>query len=188
MHPLKGLIIFPENLVTQSLLNALCTMPESMPRPRVVTISSNGLTKASHAALPAILKPLYGYFLAAPHKDKAGAERVIAYCAGLEWNVTDDGEPGEEIMGPAWRERKGLPAPGSLREVLVMRPAILTDGECKADKTQTAICGAVKPPYRVSEEEITGYTVSRKDVAHFIAEAMLNHWDEYSGKRISLAY
>lgn len=186
-HLTKGFVISPPNLVTQSLLNALSTLPAR--RPRIITISSIGLTRTSHAALPIPLKPLYGYLLASPHRDKVGAERVISHLAGWPWNTQDDGEPVAEVLDVEgrWREMPGMPREGSLKEdVLVIRPALLTDGECLAEKVKPGAEG--KQPYRVSEEELSGWTVSRKDVAHFVADAALNRWEEYKGKRVSIAY
>ncbi|PPQ89433.1 hypothetical protein CVT25_012812 [Psilocybe cyanescens] len=176
----KGFIIKPANLVTQALINALITMPQTQPQPRIITVSSIGLTKTSHAALPLLMKPLYGRFLEVPHRDKVGSERVIFHCAGWQWN-TEDGEPGDDIMGTNWKQREGLPAPGSLKSVLVVRPALLTDGECRAENSK-------KAGYRASEDELGGYTVSRKDVAHFIADAVLNKWSEHENKVINIAY
>ena len=166
-------------------------MPRTSFQPKIVTISSTGLTRASHAALPLPLKPLYGYLLSVPHKDKVGAERVISHCAGWTWNTKDDGEPGEDLMGPGdWTKREGLPAPGSLKRVLVIRPALLTDGECIAEKEVSATTkkGKRKEPYRVSDKELHGYTVSRKDVAHFVVDAVSNRWDEFENKCVSIAY
>lgn len=181
-HLTKGFLIDPENLVTQALLNVLCTIPQDAPHPRIVVISSIGMTKKSHAALPFLLKPLYSHFLALPHKDKVGAERAISHCAGWEWSNKNDGDPGEKIMGTAWLQRPNLPSPGSLsKDVLVIRPGLFTDGDCKTRSDGT-------PAYRVSEQELTGWTVSRKDVAHFITDAILNRWDEFAGKRINIVY
>ncbi|RDB18811.1 hypothetical protein Hypma_014521 [Hypsizygus marmoreus] len=187
----KGFVITPFNLVTQSLLNVLITMPHQKPAPKLITISSTGLTRTSQASLPLPLKPIYGYFLAVPHKDKVGAERVVAHCAGWDWNSKDDGEPGDDIMGGSeWKKREGLPAPGTLKRILVIRPALLTDGECVAEKEVGGKNGKAKgkAAYRVSEEELGGWTISRKDVAHFVVDAALNRWDDYEGKRVSIAY
>lgn len=180
-HPLKGAVITPENLVTQCFLNLICTIPHTA-TPKIVAISSSGLTRESHASLPLLLKPVYGYLLTGPHKDKLGMERVISHCAGWDWNTKDDGEPDEKIMGPAWREREGLPAAGSMKNIMVVRPALLTDGACLAD-------GSNKPAYRLSDKEIKGgYTVSRKDVAHFVMDAVSNRWNDFADKRITIVY
>ena len=45
------------------------------PQPKLVVISSNGLTDASHDSLPFLLKPLYSYGLRGPHADKLIMER-----------------------------------------------------------------------------------------------------------------
>ena len=168
------------NLVTQSLLNILSTLPPY--HPRIITLSSTGLSKKSHANLPFALKPLYGYLLAVPHKDKVGAERIVAHCAGWSWDA-DDGEVGEDILSSGWEA--GLPEAGSLRNIVVIRPALLVDGDCKADKMKD---GEGKEPYRVKEGEIGGWTVGRKDVAHFVVEGVLGDWGRWEGKCISIAY
>ncbi|KIK64847.1 hypothetical protein GYMLUDRAFT_258817 [Collybiopsis luxurians FD-317 M1] len=186
----QGFVLSPPNLVTQCLLNVLCTMPTPVLQAsslKIVTLSSIGLTKSSHDALPVLMKPLYSRMLDNPHKDKLGSERLIRYCAGLGWDVKNNGEPSEEIMGERWREKEGLPKEGTLKNVLIVRPALLTDGECKADRKADRKKG--KDGYRVAVEgEIKGYTVSRKDVAHFIADALLHRWDEYANKCVSIAY
>ncbi|KAL0565410.1 hypothetical protein V5O48_016612 [Marasmius crinis-equi] len=180
-HAMKGYVIDPPNLVTQSLLNAISTIPTSQPQPKIVVISSNGLTKASNEALPILLRPFYAAMLAHPHKDKVGVERVIHHVAGWEWKSKTDGEPKESILPPDWTtQTPGLPEPGSLKKILVVRPALLTDGECQADKGGKG--------YKVSEEDLGGWTVSRRDVAHFVADAVLSNWDHYVNKVISISY
>ena len=71
--------------------------------------------------------------------------------------------------------------PGYLKEVLILRPALYTDGECRAES-------AGKKSYRAKDEEISGYTISRKDVAHFIVEDGLKNWDTWRGKCVRLMY
>jgi len=176
----KGFTISPANLVTQSLLNVLSTLPPY--HPKIITLSSTGLSKKSHANLPFALKPLYGYLLAVPHKDKVGAERIVAHCAGWPWDA-EDGEVGEDILGSGWEE--GLPEAESLKSIVVIRPALLVDGDCKADKVKAE---EGKEPYRVKEGEIGGWTVGRKDVAHFVVEGVLGDWGKWEGKCISIAY
>ncbi|KAL1709156.1 hypothetical protein EV121DRAFT_276545 [Schizophyllum commune] len=178
----KGFIIEPHNLVTQCLLNTLCTIPKDAPQPRIVVVSSIGLTKRSHSSLPLIFKPLYAHALAMPHRDKLGVERVLAHCAGLPWDASEE-EPADDIVGAGWRERQGLPGPGELKQVLIVRPALLTDGECKADKKKEG-----REPYRAEEKELGGYTVSRKDVGHFIFKAVTSDWNKYGGKIINVGY
>ncbi|KAE9395975.1 hypothetical protein BT96DRAFT_966590 [Gymnopus androsaceus JB14] len=168
----KGAGILPINLVTQCLLNTLCTMPKQSPQPRIIALSST-----AHASIPLLLKPAYGYLGKIPHTDKQGAECAIAFCAGWKWEK--DG-PGDEIMGERWMEREGLPDAGSLKEVLVIKPGLLTDGDCRADSKKNA--------YRVTGVEDGGWTISRKDVAHFVADVALNRWNEFSGKTVNVSY
>ncbi|KAJ6551339.1 hypothetical protein B0H19DRAFT_951128 [Mycena capillaripes] len=180
----KGFVMDPPNPVTSCILSVLCTMPKQTPQPKIVVFSSCGLTPEGHAALPILLKPLYGIALAAAHRDKIGMERVIAHCAGWPWNPAVDGEFGTDILSDDWTARAGLPAPGSLTDVLVMRPALLTDGKCVADEVAATGKGT---SYRVSEEQLGGYTISRKDTAHFVVDA-LSRWDEFRNKRINIGY
>ncbi|KDR80438.1 hypothetical protein GALMADRAFT_92851 [Galerina marginata CBS 339.88] len=180
----QGFVITPGNLVTQCLLNVLCTMPpptSDAPSPKIITLSTSGVSRSSRAKVPFLLKAFYGYLIQHPLRDKLGMERVIYHCAGWEWNA-GDGEPGEAIMGAGWKDREGLPERGTLKDAMVLRPAALTDGECVADS------GKKKTPYRAGEGEVSGWSVSRKDVAHFIFDAVANHWDEYGNKQVSIAY
>ena len=144
-----------------------------------------GVTRTSHAALPLPLRLFYG-LLKVPHKDKAGMERIISHCAGWAF---DHEEPGDKIMGHDWVNREGLPAAGSLKRALVIRPALLTDGECFAESGDALSTGGQrKEPYRVSEADIRGWTISRKDVAHFVVDAVLHRWDQFENKCVSIVY
>ncbi|KAJ6594473.1 hypothetical protein B0H19DRAFT_916713 [Mycena capillaripes] len=180
----KGFVMDPPNPVTKCLLSVFCTMPKHTSPPKIIIFSSIGLTPAGHAALPALLKPLYGVVLAAPHRDKIGVERVVAHCAGWAWDPAVDGVVEADILADGWTTRAGLPEPGSLTEVLVVRPALLTDGKCKADERAAKGKGKM---YRVGEGELGGYTISRKDAAHFVVNA-LSRWDEFRNKRVNVSY
>lgn len=176
----KGIILTPANLVTQCLLNALITLPPTSSQPKIITISSTGVTKKSHNKLPLLLKPLYGYLLAQPHRDKSGAERLAAHCAGWEW---EDGEVGEDILAKGWQDTPGLPTQGSLKNIVVIRPALLLDGIAKSDNTE-----GKRVAYRVQEGDFSGWTVNRRDVAHFVVEGALANWNNWQGKCVSIAY
>lgn len=178
----KGFTISPPNLVTQSLINVLSTLPASFSPPKIITISSTGPTKLSHSGLPLLLKPLYAYALAGLHRDKLGAERVIAHCAG--WSL-EEVKVKENILGEddEWKER--LPKPGTLTRVVVIRPTLFTDGDCKADKVART---DGKEPYRVKEGCVRGYTISRKDVAHSMVEGILADWQKWEGKCVGISY
>ena len=89
----------------------------------------------------------------------------------------------EDILGSGWTDK--LPAPGSVKEIVVIRPALLVDGDCQADKSKVK---TGKEPYRVKEGDIGGWTVSRKDVAHFVVEGVLENWGQWKGKCVSIAY
>jgi NAD(P)-dependent dehydrogenase (short-subunit alcohol dehydrogenase family) len=179
----KGFVISPPNLVTRSLFNCLETLPT--PRPNIIAISSSGLTRFGHEQLPFLLKPVYSYLLTVPHADKCGAEEVLAHCAGWEWKTEDS--PGTEVLDEDWKASVDLPAPGTLKSVVVVRPALLTDGACRGDSWgPSSLSGG---PYKVAEGDLAGrWTVSRQDVAHFVVEEVVKRWDEWKGKRVSIAY
>ncbi|KAH8114162.1 hypothetical protein DFH11DRAFT_1596224 [Phellopilus nigrolimitatus] len=188
----KGFYINPPDLCAHSMLNVLSVFPRAAsPQPRLVLISSTGLGRTAHAAVPFALKPLYGILLPGPHRDKLGMERAIAHAAGFAWPAAD-GEPDAEILPEGWQAHVGE---GWLKSVLVVRPALLTDGVCKGDASAEACaCKGDAPagagvPYRVDSEEMKGqYTVSRQDVAHFVAERALADWSEWEGKIVRIAY
>ncbi|KAJ7187927.1 hypothetical protein C8R46DRAFT_1157150 [Mycena filopes] len=182
---LKGIVITPHNIVAQCMLNLLCTMPTypNAPQPKIIVISTVGHTNTAYAALPFLLKPVYT-LLNMPRRDKAAMERVLAHCTGLPWPAAD-GEPSTDLTGADWRQRPGLPAAGTVKHVLVVRPLILTDGPCVADEVKAK--GTGKAPYRTGGDEVGGYTISRKDTAHFVLDA-LSRWDEFENKRINIAY
>ena len=80
----------------------------------------------------------------------------------------------------------GTPAEGELKRLLVIRPAIFTNGECVGDSPKKG-----KAPYRVGEGNLpchNGWSISRKDVAHFIAEDALMDWSRWEGKGVTIAY
>jgi len=179
----KGLYLTPPNLVTQSLLNVFSTYPaSSSPIPKLIVITSIGLTPRTHSELPLLLKPFYSLMLPAPHADKLGAERLVAQAAGKPWPSSDP-EPKKGIMPEDWQA--GVAKSGqSWTDTVIIRPAMLTDGACKADTAP-----AEKLPYRFSEQIVgSGYTISRRDVAHFIAEVLLKDWAKWQGKALNMAY
>ncbi|KAG6808061.1 hypothetical protein H0H93_000631, partial [Arthromyces matolae] len=118
-HIIKGFVISPPNLVTQSLLNTLSTMPTPPPK-KIIAISSTGLTPASHSALPLPLKPFYSYLLPVPHRDKLGAERIIAHLGGWTWDSKRDGEPDDNILDRAGKWKEGLPEAASLSDTVLV--------------------------------------------------------------------
>ena len=185
----QGAVIEPRNLCTQSSLNVLCNMPQLDHEPKFIFVSSTGLTQASHEQLPILFKPLYSWLLQIPHADKLGVERILHYAAGKSWA---DPEPESEIMnggaggGVEWKSRPGLPAAGSLKNWIIVRPALLTDGKCEADKADKK---GKSRPYKVVEGDgYQGYIVSRADIAHFIVEEAVLHWDQWKEKILAVGY
>jgi hypothetical protein len=201
----KGIIIEPANLVTQCLLSLLCTMPKPASpekiETKVIILTSSGVTRASRALVPIPLKPLFGWFIAHPLADKFASERIVAHVAGWDaedaekpkgkgkeapkykWDGALDPEPSAALTGEGWKNRAGLPARGTLPHAMILRAGLLTDGECRADAAREG-----KPAYRVAEGELCGYTISRKDVAHFIFEAVTKRWSECGDKQVNVVY
>lgn len=172
------------DLVTKCIQNVLCEMPKpaGVPLPKLITLSSTGVSPSSRKKTPFALRPLYGYLISEQLKDKLGMERVVSHCAGWTWNP-EDGEPGTEIVGEGWKEREGLPVPGSLNNAMVLRASVLFDGACKADSAKPG-----RLPYHAVEGPDGGWDISRKDVAHFIFEAVTKNWQKYGNKTISVSY
>jgi hypothetical protein len=174
----KGIHVIPPNLVTQSFMNVLETLPS--PHPKIITVSSMGITQASRKSLTLPLKLFYNCVLPVVHKDKRGAEEAIAHSAGWEWDARDNA--GDEMLGVGWTSR--VPNTGELKSIVVIRPALLTDGECRAE-----VKGKGSEAYRVEEGDIeSSWTVSRRDVSHFIVEGVVRNWQEWEGKRLNIAY
>ncbi|KZS99085.1 hypothetical protein SISNIDRAFT_545910 [Sistotremastrum niveocremeum HHB9708] len=174
----KGFVQTPANLVTLCLLNVLATWPHAMAKqPKLVVVTSNGLSKETHNALPFLLRLMYSYLLAQPHEDKLGVERAVYQAAGKEWK---EREPNQEVLHSGWKSllREGAWLP----DTVIVRPALFTDGECLAD--------APKPKlYRTSDGVLpSAWTISRKDTAHFIATKVLADWNSWKGKEIVIAY
>ncbi|TFK93207.1 hypothetical protein K466DRAFT_594553 [Polyporus arcularius HHB13444] len=184
----RGFFLDPPDLCTRSLINVLSTLPDALrapdTQPHFVIITSMGITAESHSSVPLALKPLYSSVLPAAHADKLCMERILAYLAGLSWSSKDT--PRQEILPRGWQSTPGLLGEGELKHVVIMRPALLTDGECRGDEAGKP----GKAPYRSKKDGnlSSGYRVSRKDVAHFVVQEVLPHWSEWEGFGVVLAY
>ncbi|OBZ69646.1 hypothetical protein A0H81_10196 [Grifola frondosa] len=174
VHLTRGFIIDIPDLCTKSLVNVLSTTPptSASSSPRFITISSIGVTRAAHAKLPFLLRLLYAFLLREPHADKLGAERVAAHVAGWEWR---DEEPIAEVLGANWQNQAGLPEQGQLKHFLVVRPALLTNGECQADKAGD------KTPYRVIYMRYLGIT---RNLGHGLLASMVAQDSAYITEEI----
>ncbi|CAE6348249.1 unnamed protein product [Rhizoctonia solani] len=151
----KGFVITPADITTRSMSILLSVIQPSNIRPRLVTITSNGLDDRAHSLLPWPLKIFYSWLLRIPHEDKIGLENNIKQATSSE----------------GWLD---------LKNTVIVRPALLTDGECVANAQPDA--------YRVGEELRGTWTVSRADVGHFVVEKVLEDWDKWAGKAWVIAY
>lgn len=167
-----GFVLPAPSICTTALLNTFSTIPNTAApssQPRFVIISALGVTKDSQPDVPYAMRPINA-LIKAPHADKLGMERITHYSAGWtpEWK---DRGPSEDVLAPGWEAK--LPGKGWLKHAVIIRPAILTDGPA-GEK------------YRVGEHVKGLYTISRKDVAHFIVSDLLENWEKYDGKAISI--
>ncbi|KAG8897132.1 hypothetical protein FRB99_008426, partial [Tulasnella sp. 403] len=140
-------------------------------KPRIIAISSHGVTKATHATLPLLTLPIMAT-IKAPHADKRGMERLVYHAAAItpEWDERDT--PGPDILPAGWEESAG---PKGRWSGVVIRAALLTDGkETGKHRTGPALKGM--------------WTISRRDVAHFIVNDLLKNWSTYEGQGISVGY
>jgi hypothetical protein len=172
----------PPDLCTRAMRTLLSAMPahlrEPGSQPGIVAVSSTGISKEGHAALPALHKLTYPTFLAAPHRDKLGLELVLAHVSGHtgDWvPASEHAEP--QILPGGWQRARGLPGAGELPNAVLIRSAWLTDGPAKEQ-------------YRAMEGQGDKKckTMGREDVAHFIAERLVHNWDQWKGKAVALAY
>ncbi|KAG8733696.1 hypothetical protein FRC12_018788 [Ceratobasidium sp. 428] len=72
------------------------------------------------------------------------------------------------------------------KHTLVVRPAALMRKRCRGDREASGSGSAV--PYRIQEEWNGGWTISKRDVAHFIVERALGEWATWGGRRVRIAY
>ncbi|KAI5892283.1 uncharacterized protein SCHCODRAFT_01300596 [Schizophyllum commune H4-8] len=144
----EGFPIEPHSLVTRCLLNTLCTIPKHSPHPRIAVVSSIACLQAvlSARARDAALRQ-------AGRRARACALRRLP--VGRGGTRAGGGHRGRELARVQGPSRLGRAA----------EPALLTHGECEADK-------GIAEPYTASEQE-PGDTVSRKDVGNFIAQAIM---------------
>ena len=175
----KGVVLDQPDICSRALRNLFSTMPGALrapeTQPRFVVVTSNGITAKEHAALPFALKPFYGAMLAAPHADKLAAERILAHLAHLPWSGHD--VPDKDILPDGWETAPGMLKEGALKRFVILRPALLTDGEEKG-------------VYRTSADAVLpgAYKISRKDVAHFVVQGIMTSWSKYEGKAVVIAY
>jgi hypothetical protein len=158
---LKGFVITPADLTARSmavLLNVIHFSTTAGKRPKLITITSNGLDDRSHSLLPLPLKPVYRWLFHVPHKDKVEQENSVKHAAG--WDEANEGWLGSHNL-------------------TIIRPSILTSGKCVADKKKNA--------YRTDAELRGAWRVSRADVAHFIVE-VFNDWETWGGKAWVVSY
>jgi len=144
----------------RGITQVLAALRASGQRPLLCVISTTGLD--DNRDLPLAMRPLYKA-LKVPHRDKKKMEELVVRAANE----------------------------GVLAAHVVVRPALLTDGE-QTDKLRAGYRGRAKTggnAWGDVEGEAVGYTVSRKDVGHWIfQEVVQGRGGEWKGHTVSLAY
>lgn len=136
------------------------------PLPHVIAVSSMGLGQ-NHRHMPLALRVspwlskysrqiLYPWMLSGPHADKEGMEYVLLRASSHF--RTPEALPPSSILSDA--ERNMVPE-DFLPRLTIVRPALFTDGEERGS-------GKLK-----AGEDLSTYSISRKDVALFISEQCL---------------
>ncbi|KZT53038.1 hypothetical protein CALCODRAFT_501546 [Calocera cornea HHB12733] len=160
----------PPMVCARGMATLLAVLHKQLPRPapRIVVVSSMGLGE-KHAEVPLALRvTIYGWFLEEPHKDKIAAE----YLALKASKFTTPAEP-EAATLPA--EAASL-ASDWLDEVVLVRPALLTDGVEYGNLRRAAVVP-------------NAYTISRRDTGKFIVDECLRGSDEWVGEQgVVIAY
>ncbi|QRV80487.1 NAD(P)H-binding family protein [Ceratobasidium sp. AG-Ba] len=159
---LKGVVITPHDITARGmavLLSVIQSSTTPATRPKLVTVTVNASEPRTYSLLPILIKFLYSWVIRMPVADKAEQEKNIKRATG------------QDGSGQGW-----MPA----ENVTIVRPAILTDGECVGDKKADG--------YRTGDELPNVWTISRADVAHFIAEKVLTDWGKWGGKAWAIGY
>ena len=173
-RPFVGLVIEgPPNVSTVALLNvvrAIHSTQHSSP-PRMIVVSAGAVTKASmaHVAFPA--RQIVAWVLRAPNMDKRGMEALVFHGWGKEYEKDMTPLPQHGILPPDWKTV--LPPEGWAKSVVILRPPRLTDGK------ETG-------KYGVFVDTAGGSVMSRKDLANFVVDDLLNDWSRYEGHIIAL--
>lgn len=116
---------------------------------------------------------MYTVLLSSPHADKEGLEYIMARSARGIPTPAASAYPPERILSAA--DRDGAPQ-DVLPEVIIVRPALLTDGEVRGkDKTRAA-------------NQLSTYTVSRKEIARFIVDECAPGHDDWVNQGVVVGY
>ena len=67
--------------------------------------------------------------------------------------------------------------PGFLTELVIIRPSLLVNGNNKP----------AKGDYKTTLGEFNSpFSISRKEVAHFVVEGLLKNWDQWKGTVVKI--
>ncbi|KAF2233604.1 hypothetical protein EV356DRAFT_524406 [Viridothelium virens] len=136
-------------------------------KPLVVTISTTGVTRKTRD-VPAVVLPMYHYFLRVMHDDKREMEDI------LEAATVGSNKEGKKPFGRS----------------VVIRPSLLTDGEPKGLEKVRVGWEAHADESKEGQGPAVGYAINRADVGAWIfAEVIEKEANTpWAGKAVSLTY
>jgi hypothetical protein len=181
IHPIKGVVMTPHDLCTQGVLNILSVAHKAgSPAPKLIILTTTGITQKAMRVLPFALRPIYWFMLRLPMMDKRGAEAILFHAAGIPYETKRVGNkevseaPGPEYLKEGWKEK--VPE-GMLKDsgAVVIRAAMLKDG------ASTGV-------YRAAKGDFGTYTIMREDVAHFVVEDLTKNWEKYASGVVTVGY
>ncbi|KAK6349413.1 hypothetical protein TWF696_005698 [Orbilia brochopaga] len=140
--------------------------------PLAVYISTTGIKNTSD--VPLLFQPFYHWSLHVPHLDKGKMEDLVVEAASK----------------------------GVLRDYMIVRPSLLTDGEATHGKIRVGHEGSVKDSvqgklalaeggcgWKIVDGPAIGYVISRKDVGAFVfEEGVHNGGEKFKGQKVRLTY
>jgi hypothetical protein len=101
---------------------------------------------------------LYPLALGSPHWDKLATKRIVSHVSDSAWFDAADASATDKLVPDNWAVRAG--PVGSSTNVVIVRPAFLTDGDATGVYRANPLGAGLK-------------AISQKDVAHFSVEDVL---------------
>ncbi|UZJ53472.1 hypothetical protein CBS101457_002792 [Exobasidium rhododendri] len=146
-------------------LEAVAAQQPDKKAPRLIVVSSNGMGKSSHDALPMVLRHFYSRILDTPHADKRLMEELLH----KRYNI-----PSVDFNRKKGERPKKLTVFDSSK-LFIIRPSLFTDGQAK---------GTV----RTSEDVLrSAWMITRKDTAAYIVGNCMSIGDKTIEKRDKFA-
>lgn len=135
-------------------------------RPRLVVVSTTGISTSGVRDVPLLMMPLYKVLLHAPHEDKRIMERLV-----IEAGAAGAGGKGEDEGLVDWT---------------IVRGSLYTGGPETEEKVRV---GVEDPVRGVVESKAVGYTISREDVGKWVWENCIRDDDpRWVARAVTVSY